>query len=169
MADWQPATPVFPEVTVSRRLEAENRTALLWLFHSAAGCELARAAAAAPYTSYEDAVATRDAAAQRLDLLALDAADRGDDAGAEGFDKLRRAMVRDVTTRGASLARLYALELPRTAPALALANRIYGTAGVGARADEIVARNRLAHPGFVPGGRALELLTADDALRGIAA
>ena len=163
MADWQPVSPVFPERTSSRILEAANRDALLWLFRSAAGAELARAAAAAPFVSYEDAIATRDAAAARLDLLALAAADRSDDLAAERFDQLRRAMVRDITTRGASLARVYALELAQTEPALAIANRVYGAAGVASRASEIVSRNRLTHPGFVPAGRSLELLTLTSA------
>lgn len=163
MIDWQPVSPIFPERTRSRILEAANRDALLWLFRSAAGAELARAAAAAPFVSYDEAISTRDAAAARLDRLALAAADRSDDLAAERFDQLRRAMVRDITTRGASLARVYALQLAQTEPALAIANRVYGAGGVAARAAEIASRNRLAHPGFVPALRPLELLTLTSA------
>lgn len=163
LVDWTPAGTVPAATTPSRQREADNRAALLWLFHCAAGAELARVAATATFTSYEDAIATRDAVAERLDALALAAADRGDDAAAEEFDRLRRAVVRDVTNRGATLARITTLELAATQPALSIANRIYGAAGVAARADEIVARNRLAHPGFVPAGRSLQLLTAQPA------
>lgn len=161
LTDWEPADPVFPERTPSRVREADNRRALLWLFRSAAAAELARATAAAPFASYDDALAQRDAATARLDALALDAADRGLDAEAEGYDALRRALVRDVAARGSSLARLHSLTLAATEPALVLANRLYGRASLEARSAEIARRNRVAHPGFVPGGRALELLTLD--------
>ncbi len=171
MAAWQPDEPSFPVITESRRREAANRTALLWLFHSAAAGELAQAAAEAPYASYDDAVSTRDTVAGLIDALALAAADGSsfsgagaDDELAEGFDRLRRAMVRDVTARGATLARLTRLELAATEPALVIANRIYGSAGVGARADDIAARNRLVHPGFAPGGQAIDLLTVTTGL-----
>ena len=160
MLDWVPAETEFPDRTASRRLEADNRAALLLLFRSATAAELVRTAAAMPFASYGDAIATRDAVTTRLDTLAVAAADRGDDAGAEVFDRLRRAVARDIATRGASLARIYSFELDGTAPALALANRLYGTDGVEARAGEIVARNHVVHPGFVPGGRPIELLTA---------
>lgn len=160
MLDWVPADPDFPDRTASRRLEADNHAALLQLFRSATAAELVRTAAAMPFASYDDAIATRDAVTVRLDALAVTAADRGDDAGAEVFDRLRRAVARDLVARGATLARVYSFELEGTAPALALANRLYGSDDLEARAAAIVARNHVVHPGFVPGGRAIELLTA---------
>lgn len=159
LTDWEPSEPEFPEITPSRVQEAQNRRALLWLFRSAAAAELARAAASAPFASYDDAIAQRDAISARLDRLALAAADRGEDAEADGYDALRRALVRDVAARGSSLARLHSFTLATTEPALVLANRFYGRSSLEARATEIATRNRVAHPGFVPGGRALELLT----------
>lgn len=42
-----------------------------------------------------------------------------------------------------------------TMPALLIAHRVYGDAR---RADDIVSRNRIAHPGFVSGGQVLEVL-----------
>ncbi len=170
MTDWEPGLPQFPERTQSRVREADNREALLWLFRSASAGELARAVAAAPFASYDDAVRVRDAATARLDRLALAAADRGDDLGADGHDRLRRALVRDVAARGSSLARVYRLELARSEPALAVANRVYSALpDIADRADGIAARNRVVHPGFVPGGRALLLLTAEESLTGLRA
>ena len=159
LVDWEPGTALVPALTPSRRLEAGNSAALLWLFHSVAAGELVRTAALAPFSSYDEAAATRDAIAARLDRLALAAADQGDDDGAAGFDTLRRALVRDIAARSISLARLYTIETAATEPALAIANRHYGAAGVAARADELAARNRVVHPGFVPGGRAIALVT----------
>ena len=161
MIDWAPTAPGFPLTTPSRRAEDSNRIALLWLFRTAASAELVRAAASASYASHDEAAATRDAIAARLDGLALDAADRGDDTASEGFDALRRALVRDIAARIPTLARIYTAQTFATEPALVIANRHYGAAGVGARADELAARNHIRHPGFVPGGAAIALLTAD--------
>ena len=68
---------------------------------------------------------------------------------------LRLAMVQDVTARGGSMARLFLYRPKAVEPALVLAYRIYGDAG---RDAEIVTRNRVARPGFVPAGAPLELL-----------
>ncbi|PTS90230.1 hypothetical protein DBR17_01670, partial [Sphingomonas sp. HMWF008] len=49
-----------------------------------------------------------------------------------------------------------------TEPALVIAARLYADpAQAEIRAAEIVARNRVVHPGFVPGGVALQVLTPD--------
>lgn len=164
LVDWQPDLPVFPERTPSRVREAGNREALLWLFRSTAAAELARATATASFTSLEDATALRDAVTARLDSLAIAAADAGIDSEADGYDRLRRALVRDIAARGSSLARLWSLTLGATEPALVVANRIYGLAAITARADDLAARNRVIHPGFVPGGRPLELVSVTEEL-----
>jgi prophage DNA circulation protein len=44
----------------------------------------------------------------------------------------------------------------RALPAVVLAHRLYGAAD---RAEDIVARNHVANPLFVPGGVALEVLS----------
>lgn len=172
MLDWRPAAPEFPVRTPQRALEQTNRFALLQLFQSVTAAELVRTASALDYPSYDEAVAVRDSVCGRLDRLALAAADRGDDASAEVFDRLRRALARDIAVRGATLARIYQLRLATSEPALVLAHRLYGgdTPSVSgrrsgepvtleARAAAVVARNRVAHPSFVPAGVDIELLT----------
>jgi len=64
-------------------------------------------------------------------------------------------VIQDVTARGGSLAHLYAYTPAQTEPALVIAQRLYGDP---TRAGEIVARNAVIHPLFVPGGQALEVL-----------
>lgn len=163
MLDWAPAATGFPVVTPDRQREAGNRRALMAAFRVATAAELARTVSAMRFASYEDAVATRDAIATRLDVLAVSAVDDGDDPTADALDALRRAISRDIAVRGANLARTYGLALQRTQPALVLAARVYGHPDVEARAAEIVARNGILHPLFVPGGAELQLLTATDA------
>ena len=79
-------------------------------------------------------------------------------------DNTYRALVNMRVALGAHL-RVNAAQLPAsvpytpkgTLPSLLLAHMIYGDAK---RADEIIERNGIAHPGFVPGGVALEILSA---------
>jgi prophage DNA circulation protein len=74
---------------------------------------------------------------------------------AQSLVALRAAVVSDLRTRGAALPELTAYTPPATLPALVIAQRLYGDAK---RADEIVLRNKVRHPGAVPGGDPLEVL-----------
>lgn len=152
--------------TPARVRERNNQAAIVQLVNLVASAELVRCLAGTAFASYDDAVAARDDAADRLDRLALRQADAGYDDGADQYDALRRAMTADLTARGGTLDRLQSYTPVITEPALVIAQRLYGDpASVIARADEIVARNKVRHPGFVPGGVALQLL-AKEAIRG---
>lgn len=114
--------------------------------------EAAASTAHAEYATADDALADRDAVVEGLDTIEPAA----DDAVFPGLAELRRAVVTDLTTRGAELPRVRSVTLPGTVPALVAAYRIHADAG---RADEIVSRNRIRHPGRVPGGTPLEVLS----------
>lgn len=162
LMDFGSALSPVPPTTPGRRIQAANQAAIVQLVNLAAASELVRCHAATAFVSYDDAVAARDDAADRLDMLALRQADVGDDAGAAQYDALRRAVTADLTARGGSLARLQAHVPAATLPALVIAQRLYGDpATLEARAAEIVARNRVRHPGFVPGGVTLQVLSVE--------
>lgn len=67
----------------------------------------------------------------------------------------RAALIEDVRARAADLPALRQITLGATLPAVVVAHQLYGDA---TRADELVQRNRIAHPGAVPGGVTLEVL-----------
>ncbi|MGE4323390.1 MAG: DNA circularization protein [Sphingobium sp.] len=162
MMDWGDDLDPVIGGTPARALERANQAAIVQLVNLCGAAELVRAHAGTDFASYDDAVAARDDAASRLDALALRQADAGDDAGADQFDTLRRACVRDLTARGGTLARLQSYSPAATEPALVIAQRLYGDpATVVARAGEIVARNKVRHPGFVPGGSPLMILSRE--------
>ncbi len=150
--------------TPSRQRQANNQAAFVHLYTAAASAELVRAASRISFASYEDAALMRDRVSTRLDQLAMHAADAGKDDRAVVFDRLRRAAVRDITQRGGTLARVHDLAIGATQPALRIANRLYGTGpgsgGIETRAADIAARNGVRHPGFVPGGVTLRVLSA---------
>lgn len=145
-----------PGSTPARAVDRANAAVLERTVTLVAAGQAAVATTQIQFESYDDAVAVRDDLSARLDAAALQLADVGDDAGHARLEALRLAMVRDVTRRGGSLARVYGYVPAGTEPALVIANRLYADAG---RAADIVSRNRVRHPGFVPGGAPLEVLT----------
>lgn len=146
---------VAPSASPARLAQRGNSALLADLVRRHAAAEAARAVAEMTFASYQDAVAARDELAGVVDELALSAADSGDDAAWLALENLRFAVVRDITARGGSLARLVQHAPGVTAPALVIAHGLYGDAG---RDLEIVRRNRIRHPGFVAGGQVLEVL-----------
>lgn len=89
-------------------------------------------------------------------LTTLDAVipDLDDDSQAAMAD-LRTALVTDLQARAATLPALIRYTPKTTRPAIVIAYDIYGDA---TREQEICQRNQIADPGFVQGGRPLEVL-----------
>lgn len=153
------APAVLGTSTPSRARQRDNQGGFQRLVTTLAAAEIAELASEAHFASYEEAVGLRDALADEFDRYALAYADAGDDAAANTLDALRLVLVRDITARGGSLARLYRHVPATTEPALVIAHRLFDSAQLLDQAGDIVARNRVSHPGFVPGGHALEVRT----------
>lgn len=100
----------------------------------------------------DQAVALRDALVNQIDIE-LEVNDPPA-AVAIALSKVRAAVVRDVAARSELLMQRSTYTPQAVLPALALAHRIYQDA---TRADELVARNGVAHPAFMP-ARSLEVL-----------
>ena len=145
------AKPV-PATTPSRKRQAGNQQAVIGMVRTGAAIEAAVVATSVDYETADDAMAVRDELADKLDAEMATAPDRTYQALAE----LRAALARDITERGARLAKIVSVTTPATVPAIVLAHRLYGDA---LRESEIVLRNRIRHPGFVPGGVRLEVLS----------
>ena len=156
--------------TPVRVRERANRDAFSNLVVAVGAAEAVKVVASMRFASYPEAQGIRDMLATELDDIAIVAADAGYDDHAGRIDRLRRVMVRDVTVRGANLARVRELVPGATEPSLVIAQRIYGGGSVSGerrftsallatREADLVARNRVRHPGFVPGGVALEILS----------
>jgi len=150
----------YPTVTASQRRTAANIEALQHLVQRAAIAEAANITADRQYATSNDALRDADDLAAAIDAhtsgeSVVDGAPIND-AVYGAMSDLRAAVMVDLRERGAQLPKLTSHTPAATLPALVLAYNIYGDA---ARADELIARNRIAHPGFVPGGEALEVLT----------
>ena len=143
-----PETPGVIASTVVNRAE----TPLIDLIAAGAVIEAAIESADADYGTADDALASRDAV-----LDAIDEVQRANcsDAVFTALSELAVAVNEDLTTRGAELPKLESATLSMSMPALAASYRLYGDVG---QADAIVARNRIRHPGRVPGGVPLEVI-----------
>lgn len=148
--------------TPARARQADNQAAIVHLVRAAAGAELVRAAAAIEWTNRADAAEVRDRLAGQFDAQALAAADAGEDKRAATFDALRAAAVRDIVARSAGLARGYSYTPRATEPALVIAQRLGGFGRtMEPMAIAIAAMNRVRHPGFVPGGAAIDVVASN--------
>jgi prophage DNA circulation protein len=150
--DFLADEPEISGTTASRRKQAANQAALTALVRRAAVVEAARAAAAAEFTSLDQAINYRDELAGQLDLQM----ETANDASYAALADLRAELVRYVASTSGNLARLISYTPSATMPALVIAHRLYQDAG---REAEIVSRNSFHHPGFVPGGVAIEVLS----------
>lgn len=145
---YSSSTPVLSTVGATIRT---NATAVTGLLRASLVAEAAATAADTDFSTYDDAVVVRTALLDAMDDLAASA----DDAVYQALSDLRTAVVRDFVARE-SLPVLTSYTPRETLPALVVAYAIYGDAD---RADEIVARNNVRHPGAVPGGTTLQVLT----------
>lgn len=140
--------------TPSRIQQDNNRTAVASLVRQAAVVEAARATSSIQFDSQNQAVTIRDQIVDAINTEQLTANDNVFVA----LSDLRAAVVNDINTRAVDLSKLVNYTPQSTVPAAVLAYRLYGDA---TRDEEIVSRNNIAHPGFVLGGRAVEVLTND--------
>jgi len=144
-----------PGVTATRQRQASNQAGLVDLVRRSAIVEAVRLVPDVQLAGRQDALELRDQLADDLDLVIDAASEAGDDAAYDAFGGVRTALVQHLNARAPALAEVASVVPAATEPALVTAYRLYGDAG---REAEIVARNRLRHPGFVPGGRAVEAL-----------
>lgn len=140
--------------TSSRIQQDNNRTAVASLVRQTAVIEAARATSSIEFESQNQAVDIRDTVISAIDTEQLTASDNVFVA----LSDLKTAVISDINTRALDLSKLVAYTPKSTLPAVVLAYRLYGDAN---RDEEIVTRNSIAHPGFVIGGRTLEVLTDD--------
>lgn len=139
--------------TPSNQWAAANRAATAALVRQLAVAEAAGLLQSADFDSATAAAEARDTVLAAIDS---EAEATPDDALFRELSALAAASTRAVAARSDSLPRIGTVSFSATLPALVVAHRVYGDA---TRADEIVSRNRVRHPGFVPGGAALEVAT----------
>jgi prophage DNA circulation protein len=140
--------------TPSRIQQDDNRKAVADLTRRTAIIEAARTTASINFDSTMQAVQVRNEIVDAIEAEQLTAPDEVFNS----LSDLRTAVVRDINARTTDLPNLIKYTPKATLPAVVLAYMIYGDAK---KDEDIVNRNAVAHPGFVQGGKALEVLTDD--------
>lgn len=131
------------KLTATRKRVLDNRDALNALTRRALLMQAAGMTGVMPLPVYDDAVRLRDETMAALDDESMTA----DDTTYLALVDLRAKVYDDMTSRIANAARLREIRPPEVLPALALSYDLYESLD---REGEIIARNRLRHPGFVP-------------------
>lgn len=139
--------------TPSRRQQATNHEAIDELVRQVSLPAVARAAVAIDYPSYQDANSARQTL---VELIDTEMERTGNDEAYVTLGALRTEVARGIPQPEVDLPQLVEYTPPSTQPSLLVAYKLYGDAG---RADEIVSRNKPHHPGFLPGGQQLEVLS----------
>jgi len=138
------AEPVRPSIyTPSRQRAYGNTRATNALVRQSILAQAVGVSSLIAAAVFEETVDTRDRLCIALDSECMTAPD----AVYTALQDARGRVWKDLTVRSRDSARLATLQPPATAPALVLAYDYYEDA---ARDGDIVARNRIRHPGFVP-------------------
>ncbi|WP_293392936.1 DNA circularization N-terminal domain-containing protein [Nevskia sp.] len=136
-----------------------NAAALSALVQQQAVIAAAELSAAVTFDSQTQALGVQEELADAIERVSYAA----DDQTFEQLQELRARLIEDIRSRAVDLSRIERYTPTETVPALVIAQRLYGVAnGIDAllgREADIVKRNAVAHPGFVRGGVALEVLS----------
>lgn len=138
------APPAHAYITATTAQIHQNRTAIL---ANARQLLLVQAVGLSSYIKcaiYDDAMAARDELSSALDAEAMQCTD---DNLYQAIVAARAAIWQDLTERSRDSARLTTITPPEVLPMLAIAYDYYEDVG---RDGEIVDRNKIRHPGFVP-------------------
>lgn len=148
---WDFFLTATPATTRSRAQQARNTEAVSGLVRRCALIESARLAPVIALGTRDDAVQLRDNLADRLDVEAGLASDPVYAA----LQDVRSATVLALSSRAPSLAQVATFVPQGTMPSLVVAYEVYED---HRRDADIVHRNRVRHPGFLPGGQPIEVL-----------
>jgi prophage DNA circulation protein len=141
-----------PSTTENRIVEVENLSALNEAILTLAVIRAAEIASTITYDSYESAVAQRDEISSLLD----DRMESAEDDVYSSLEELRASLVIAVPGVSSDLPHLISHTPAATIPSLVIAYQLYGDVSME---PDIVARNRIKRPGFIPGGREIEVLS----------
>jgi prophage DNA circulation protein len=144
--------PLIPLTTASRLQQSQNQSALSQYMSTLGVIGAANAAVGMDHKSYEDAVSVRDAITSEIDNLMLTSAS---DSSYAALQDLRSQLTQAVPDENKNLAHISQVTPGSTGSSLVLAYELYGSVD---QEQDIIDRNGIRHPGFVTGGKPLEVL-----------
>jgi prophage DNA circulation protein len=143
-----------PATTPNRAQEQANFDAIQNLSQRLVVVQASKTIVEVAFASYDDAVASRSEITDKIDAQ-IDAAT---DDTFQALTDLRASLVRSVPGADSDLPRLQEVTLVSSAPSLVWAHRLYGSIE---RELDLVSRNHIRNPLFVPAVTPLEALIED--------
>lgn len=141
-----------PATTPVRQRERDNFDAITAFIRRITIIHAAELAVDETYDSHDDALATSESITEKLE----EQMGAVDDDAYPSLWQLMTDLRRAVPGTNSTLPRLMGYTPVVTEPSLAIAYRLYGSVSME---PDVVARNSVRHPGFVRGGRELEVLS----------
>jgi len=142
-----------PETTPNREVERANYDAIQQAVQRLVLAQASIVVIEQSFVSYQDAVRVRSAI---VDLIDVHVETVADDTFSSLMD-LRVGLVRAVPGEDSDLPEIVRHTPPATTPSLVLAHQLYGDLD---REEDLVRRNHVKNPGFIPGGAELEVLSS---------
>jgi prophage DNA circulation protein len=140
-------------LTETRRQENTNSKAIDDLVVNVAILEASEQAAYVNYSSYEDASAMQEELLENIDKV-LESTDNDDVY--LNFSSMRALVVDLIPAQDQNLPSLMKVSLTGMETSLSLAYRLYGNIS---NEEDILARNKIKHPAFIPAEKQLEVLS----------
>lgn len=141
-----------PLLTKTRQQQDSNRQAMNQAVQTLAVINASNSATQMQFKSVEDATAVRNAITDKIDDLMETTS--SDDVYV-ALQELRSQVVNAIPGSDQDLASIAEVTPLSTVPSLVLAHELYGSVD---QEQDIIDRNKITHPGFIPGGSPLEVL-----------
>lgn len=145
-----PATPLTPQTKQAEK----NVEAVTQIVQREAIIETAKNEAQLPFPSVNDAVVAREEMTTEIEAIT---AETTNDDVYQAFEDLKAIIVRTLPDDQATLPIIKEVTPQRTTPSLVLAYDLYEDKD---KEQDIIDRNKIKHPGFIPGQSPLEVLSA---------
>lgn len=144
-----------PMTTPSRKQQYKNQIALLNLVKNLAVTQIAVSASQVEYSSKTEASTFKNLIQSDMEGLLVQLGDQGNDEQYQAVESLKSVLIKDISTRALLLPNLVTFNTKESAPALVTAYDIYEEAG---KDLDLVERNRIRNPNFMPSYSPLEVL-----------
>lgn len=130
--------------------QAQNRRSLDDLVQGVAAAVIVQGAARLDLASVEDGDRAREQITRVVDRVVYER-----DSGVDDLLAQRTVAVRHINATSVGLPRLTTVRLKQPMPALAVAYEQHGSLE---QIEDLLSRNRVSHPGFMPAGRDISIL-----------
>lgn len=157
LTNFRPDVSIIPRSTTTRMAQISSIQALGGLVRNLAIAEHGKIIAAVDYSSFQEASSAATDYVAMVDNEILTGPAQSDDRLYNALSSMSETVLAAVNEKAKDLARVTTTSFLDSKPALVLAHELWGDAS---RDQEIVDRNKIEHPSFLPPNTQLEILSS---------